>query len=449
MKVAIFTDTFMPCTNGIVDAVWRISKGLKKAGNTVHIFALSDKNSDEIIEGVIIHKFQGRIFRFYEDYMMRYTVPIRRVFKIAKKVDFDVIHSNSHLSMGLSALILSRLKKIPLISTFHTLLPQYLEIHTDQLKSTYYEKSRALRLAHKSKFLDLLSKISKKLVWWWLSYHNIGTWITTPSNFSKKILINNGIHREKIFVVPNPIDLGIYKKTKKKNEIPLILHVGRLSPEKRVDVLIKALKCVKTDFKCIITSDGSNRSLLQELAIKEGVSNKIKFTGIVSKEKLTKYYHKADIFVSPAIYDTFNNCVAEALSHDTPVIIDKKSGATDFVKHGLNGIIVNSSNPKGYASQIELLLKKNDFKNISSEIKDYTHIDNIVAQFEKVYTKKNYKKQKSFLDTVKYLFSGAFFYSLLALGETGIFLRNIIHLFSLIKRKMKELLILCFKGKVK
>ncbi|MFX1304601.1 MAG: glycosyltransferase, partial [Promethearchaeota archaeon] len=299
MKVAIFTDTFMPCTNGIVDAVWRISKGLKKAGNIVHILALSDKNSEEIIDGVIVHKFQGHIFKYYEDYMWRYTAPIRRILRIANIVDFDVIHSNSHLSMGFCAFILSRLKKIPLITTFHTLLPQYLEMHTEYIKSTYFEKSRTLRLAYKIKLIAFMKKISNKLIWWWLSYHNIGTWITTPSTFSKKILVNNGIHQEKIFVVPNPIDLGTYKNTKKKNEIPLILHVGRLSPEKKVDVLIKALKFVKSDFKCIITSDGSNREDLQKLAIKEGVSKKIKFTGIVSKKELTEYYNKADLFVSP------------------------------------------------------------------------------------------------------------------------------------------------------
>jgi 1,2-diacylglycerol 3-alpha-glucosyltransferase len=445
MKVAIFTDTFMPCTNGIVDAVWRISKGLKKAGNTVHIFALSDNDFDEVIEGIIVHKFQGRTFRWYKDYMMRYTVPIRRILKITKEVDFDVIHSNSHLSMGFCALILSRLKKIPLISTFHTLLPQYIEIHTEYLRSKYFEKSRTLRLAHKSKFIGFLSKISEKLIWWWLSYYNIGTWITTPSSFSKKILINNGIHPEKIFVIPNPIDLGIYEKPKKKNTIPLILHVGRLSPEKRVEVLIKALKYVKSDFDCIITSDGSTREFLQELAIKEGVSKKIKFTGIVSKKELTEYYKKADLFVSPAIYDTFNNCVAEALSHNTPVIIDKKSGATDFVKHGINGLIVNGSKPKGYASQIDLLLKNNGFKNISSGIKDYTDINNIAAKFEKIYTTKNNNKKKVFSNIIKYLSSGAFYYSLLALAEVGLLLRKVIFLIFYIPRKMKELIILCFK----
>ncbi|MFX1502965.1 MAG: glycosyltransferase, partial [Promethearchaeota archaeon] len=409
------------------NAVWSISKGLKKAGNIVHVFALSDKNSDEVIERVIVHKFQGRIFRYYEDYMMRYTIPIRRILKIANKVDFDVIHSNSHLSMGLCALILSRLKNIPLITTFHTLIPQYLEMYTDFLKATYYERSRILRFAYKSKFITFINKITNMLIWWWLSYHNIGTWITTPSTFSKKILINNGIYREKILIVPNPIDIGTCKKIKKKNEIPLILHAGRLSPEKRVDVLIKALKHVKSDFECIITSDGSNREILQELAIKEGVSKKIKFTGIVSKEKLTEYYSKADLFVSPAVYDTFNNCVAEALSHNTPVIIDKKSGATDFVKHGINGLIVKSSNSEEYASKIDLLLKKNDFKNVSSGIKDYTDINNIVAKFEKIYTKKNKTNKKVFLDIIKYLVSGAFFYFLLALGELGVLLHNAIH----------------------
>ena len=93
-----------------------------KIGKPIQYLALSP---NEVIERVIVHKFQGRKFMYYEDYMMRYTVPIRRILKIANKVDFDVIHSNSHLSMGFCALILSRLRKIPLITTFHTLIPQY------------------------------------------------------------------------------------------------------------------------------------------------------------------------------------------------------------------------------------------------------------------------------------------------------------------------------------
>jgi len=425
MNVAIFTDTFMPCTNGVVNAVWSLSKGLKKAGNIVHVFALSDKDSDEIIERVIVHKFKGRKFRYYEDYMIRYTVPIRRVLKIAKKVEFDVIHSNMHLSMGFCALILSRLKKIPLITTVHTLIPQFLEMYTDHLNSTnIFEKSRALRVAYKSNFIDVMYKITRKLIWWWYSYYNIGSWITTPSTFSKKILSNKGIHEEKILIVPNPIVIGNDIKSKEKKNIPLILHVGRLSPEKRVDVLIKALKHVKSDFECIITSDGFTRDYLQALAIKERVSRKIKFTGVVSKEKLTEYYYKADLFVSPAVYDTFNNCVAEALIYNTPVIIDQKSGATDFVKHGINGLIVKSSNPKEYAAQIDLLLKKNDFRFSSSGVKDYTDINNIIAKFEKIYVKKNKKNNKLFLDITKYLLSGAFLYFLLALGEVGILLHN-------------------------
>lgn len=428
MNVAMFTDTFFPSTNGVVDVVWSLSKGLKKAGNTVHVFALSDKNSDEEVVGVIIHKFKGRNSKFYKDYMLRYTVPIRRILKIANKVEFDVIHSHTHLSMGSSALILSKLKKIPLITTFHTFIPQFLEIYVDYLMSTnILEKSRTLRVANKSKFIDLINKISDKLIWWWLSYYNIGSWITTPSAFSKKILSNKGIQKEKILVVPNPIVIGKYKKTKKKNKIPLILHVGRLSPEKRVDVLIKALKYVKSDFECIITSDGPLRKHLQELAIKEGVSKKIKFTGIVSKKKLTEYYNKADLFVSPAVYDTFNICVAEALVHNIPVIIDKKSGATDYVKHGINGLFVKSSNPKGYASQIDLLLKKNDFKFSSNGIKDYTDINNIVAKYEKIYAKEYKKNKKLFLNIIKYSLSGAFFYCLLFLGEVGILLYKAIH----------------------
>jgi glycosyltransferase involved in cell wall biosynthesis len=267
-------------------------------------------------------------------------------------------------------------------------------------------------------------KISYKLIWWWLSYHNIGSWITTPSTFAKEILSSKGIHKEKILVVPNPINISKDKMTKEKKKVPLILHVGRLSPEKRVDVLIKALKYVKSDFKCVITSDGFIRTYLQLLARKEKVSRKVKFTGIVSKEKLTEYYSNADLFVSPAVYDTFNNCVAEALIYNTPVIIDKKSGATDFVKHGINGSIVENSNPKGYAEQIDLLLKKNDFEFSSNGVKEYTDINNIVAKFEKIYAKNGNKNKKLLVDFIKYLLSGAFLYCLLALGEVGMVLHK-------------------------
>ncbi len=432
MNIAIFTDTFKPCTNGVADAVWRTAKGLRKAGNKVHLFALSDTNSNEVVDGVFIHKFKARELKTYKDYRIRFTSPIRKIFKIAKKEKFDVIHSHLHLSMGFCALLLSRVKKIPLIMTFHTLVPQYSQAFIEYYNENYktkdsHEKIRVVRVMERTRIDKLLIRMNDKAIWWWLLYYNLGSWLITPSKFAKKILIKKGINNKKIVVVPNPIETRKVKK-KVKNKKPLILHVGRLSPEKKVDVLIKALKHVKHDFKCVITSDGLLRNHLEKLAIQEDIADKVKFTGIISKKKLIDYYNKADVFVSPAIYDTFNNCVAESLIYNTPVIINKKSGATDFVKHGVNGIIVKNDDPREYALQIDSLLENNELNSTSSDIKDYTDINNITNLLQGVYTKaSNTKTSKQVSSFLKYGIAAIFYYYLLALGEIGYGLREYWH----------------------
>ncbi|HLE05746.1 MAG TPA: glycosyltransferase, partial [Candidatus Nanoarchaeia archaeon] len=127
MNIGVFTDTFKPCTNGVVDAVWRVCKGFKKEGHNVHLFALSDSDGEEKIEGIYVHKFKGKQFKFYPDFLIRYSLPLRRIFNIINRYRIEVIHSNLNLIMGLSALIVSNRKKIPLITTFHTLVPEFID----------------------------------------------------------------------------------------------------------------------------------------------------------------------------------------------------------------------------------------------------------------------------------------------------------------------------------
>ncbi len=424
MNIGVFTDTFKPCTNGVVDAVWRVCKGFQKEGHNVHLFALSDTDSDEIVDGVHIHKFKGKRFKLYPDLLIRYTLPLRRVLKLVKKYKIEVIHSNVHLIMGLTALIVSILKKKPLITTFHTLVPEFVDCFLKSYEEGDARKPVILKILGKLKLEKLFIKLGRKFVWAWMRYFNTAKWLIVPSNYTKKILIKHGMDRNKIIIIPNPIEA---KKKKKKKSQNLILHVGRLSAEKRVDVLIKALKHVKHDYKAVITSDGPLRDYLINLAKKEGVSDKVIFTGFIPRKQLEDYYDKAALFVSAAEYDTFNNCVAEALVHNTPVIINRNSGATDFVKQGGNGIIIENNDPKEYARKIDWLLFNKDVRDALSKagekIKSYTSINNITKQIEKIYTKlRKDHRLKLFKDMLIYGISSAFIYSVIFIGS--IFERN-------------------------
>ncbi len=401
MNIGVFTDTFKPCTNGVVDAVWRVCKGFKKEGHNVHLFALSDSDGEEKIEGIYVHKFKGKQFKFYPDFLIRYSLPLRRIFNIINRYRIEVIHSNLNLIMGLSALIVSNRKKIPLITTFHTLVPEFIDCFLGSFDNGG-NKPMLLNLLQVVKVDKPLIWLARKFVWYWMRYFNTSEWLIAPSNYTKKILVSHGLNAKKIIVVPNPIDIKLQKNVKKESN--LILHVGRLSPEKRVDVFIKSLKYVKHNFKAVITSDGPLRKYLEELAKKEGVAKKVKFTGFIPKKDLDNYYSKSAIFVSAAEYDTFNNCVAEALGHGTPVIISKNSGATDFVKHNKNGIIINNDDPIEYAKKIDWMLFNNEFRETvnkaGEKIRAYTDINVIIKSIEELYKNATrssfFKKLKDF-----------------------------------------------------
>ncbi len=421
MNIGIFTDTFEPCTNGVVDSVWRVCKGFQKEGHNVHLFALSDRDDDELRDGIHIHKFKAKRFKFYPDYLIRFSLPLKRVFRIINKEKIEVLHSNLNLCMGTCALIASFVKKISLITTYHTMIPEFIECFIRSWDDGSIKKPFLFKVLEKIKLAKPTVWLSKKFVWYWMHYFNNSKWLIVPSNYTKKVLIKHGLSKDKIIVVPNPINHSNSIKIKKKKK-NLILHVGRLSSEKKVDVLIKALKYVKHPVKVLITSDGPLKDYLKSLAVKEGVADKIKFTGFVSRRTLIKYYDESSLFVSAAEHDTFNMCVAEALVHGTPVIISKNSGATDFVKQGKNGFIINSGKPIDYAKKIDWLLAnkkaRQSFSKAGEEIKEYTSINNIIKKIEYLYN--NFNKDNFFYKLKNLLIYGIgalFSYGVIIIGS--------------------------------
>jgi len=420
MNIGIFTDTFRPVTNGVVDAVWRVCKGFQKEGHEVHLFALSDRDNDEMLDGVYIHRFKGKQFKFYPDLLIKYSLPLRRVFKLVNQYKIEVIHSNVHLVMGFCALMVSMKKKLPLISTFHTLVPEFLECFIAGWAKGGAKKPTFLKILEKLRLEKFTLRIARKLIWWWMCYFNTAQWLIVPSKYTKKILIEHGMSKEKIIVVPNPVNATKNKNVKKKKN--MILHVGRLSPEKKVETIVKSLKYVKHDFNMVITSDGPMMDYLKDLAVKEGVADKVKFTGFVSRKTLDKYYDQAELFATAAEFDTFNNCVAEAVTHNLPVIINSNSGATDFVTNGKNGIIIKKDDPREYAKKIDWLLFNSDVREALSKagdkIKEYTSIENITKKIEDLYTNFNKSSRwRKLKDFMIYSVGAAFCYSVIMAGS--------------------------------
>jgi glycosyltransferase involved in cell wall biosynthesis len=134
----------------------------------------------------------------------------------------------------------------------------------------------------------------------------------------------------------------------------LLLYVGRLAGEKRVDVLIEALRGLSTrrsDIGLVIVGDGREREPLGRLA--QGMPN-VYFAGFQDQPALPKYYGAADLFVLPSVHEPWGLVVNEAMASGLPVIATRKVGAAhDLIIEGENGYLIPENDPAALAAAID------------------------------------------------------------------------------------------------
>lgn len=120
MRIALFTDTFLPQINGVVTSIINLAKGLADRGHQVHIIAPKFRNTEEFdYPNVYVRRTRSMPAFFYEDF--KFTLPVSPIileYIMDKKI--ELIHFQTPITLGFQAIILARLLKIPLIGSFHT-----------------------------------------------------------------------------------------------------------------------------------------------------------------------------------------------------------------------------------------------------------------------------------------------------------------------------------------
>ena len=123
-----------------------------------------------------------------------------------------------------------------------------------------------------------------------------------------------------------------------------VLSVGRLDPNKRIDLLIRALPYCDSGIKAVIAGTGAIRGKLEKLAEDLGVRDRVKFMGFVSDKDLLALYANALAVVFPPIDEDYGYITLEAFLSKKPVITCCDSGGVlEFVKNNQSGNICNVS----------------------------------------------------------------------------------------------------------
>lgn len=379
MKIGIFTETFLPQVNGVVVSICNVNRCLVKRKHNISVFTVG--KGPEKLDNYPVYRFKGITFKPYPEYKI--LLPNYKIWRIIKKKHLDVIHSRSPFGMGIIAKRLAQSTEKPIVGTFDTPMIDYLH-YVPVLGSFGPTKY-------------ILGKFTKTYL---RKYYGWCDLVTVPSETTKNKLLSMGF-KNNIEVVSNGVDIEKYNQKKsdqslrKKlcpNQEKLILHVGRITKEKRAESLILTAKLLadkKTNFKMLIAGDGPELQKLKNLSASLGLSEKIIFTGYLSQSELPKYYASADMFLTGSTVETQGIVLLEALASGLPVIGADAEAIPELIKNGKNGFLFDYQDLDKASDLAEALIKDENLrkklsKNCPQSAKNHS-IESVCTKMEHIY----------------------------------------------------------------
>lgn len=239
--------------------------------------------------------------------------------KVFKKEKYDCLQVASAHPMSLSAIAAAKRLGIPVIGSYHTLLPEYARCWSFKKYGSQFGGHHIAR--------GMTAFVSG---WTKLVYGAVDI-ILVPTSKVKHYL-KNIYRRKRIEVVGRGVDAEIFKPQETAGPKLTALYVGRVSVEKDLEKL--AFFGRHHDIQLKIVGDGKDiGEMRQKLSFAD-------FKGRLQGQDLAREYRHSDLFVFPSKTDAYANVVSEALCCGLPVVAFDAAGVEDRVKDGINGFLV-------------------------------------------------------------------------------------------------------------
>ncbi|MBM2827121.1 MAG: hypothetical protein HW403_1185 [Dehalococcoidia bacterium] len=183
-----------------------------------------------------------------------------------------------------------------------------------------------------------------------------------------------GAPPEKIALIPTGIETDQFQPMAGARESlglhpnkTIVLYCGRLSPEKGVDYLIKAVKSLlpqRADVELHILGEGPDKARLLKLVEELDMKDVVVFHGWVSKEQMPYYYSAADVCVLPSFSEGLPRVMLEAMACGSVFLGTDITGVVDHIKDGENGFRVRPGDADALAAKLRIILENPDMARL-------------------------------------------------------------------------------------
>jgi len=336
VRIALFSETFLPQRNGVALILDRLIRHLTTQGHEVLLavpISWRPRGEVPLHPGLRVLRVPGVPLPRYPDLTLALPLAPRVMREVA---DFrpDVIHVVTEYSLGVTGLQTATTLGIPAIASFHTNIPRYLP---------YYGFGWA-----------------GELCWRYLRwFHNQAAVTFCPSETNRHELLERGFRNVRVW--PRGVDTTRFAPSGRAtpgddgapHDAVRLLYVGRLTPEKDLPVLFDAyeqLRNLRTPLQLTLVGDGAYTGIMRARAPAD-----VTFAGYLEGQALSEAYAAADVFVFPSRSETLGNVVLEALASGLPVVGVRDGGTLENVEDGLNGVLCEPGDAGSFAAGIRRL----------------------------------------------------------------------------------------------
>ncbi len=209
-------------------------------------------------------------------------------------------------------------------------------------------------------------------------------------------LLDAKVPLERIVIIPNGVEInGLHCKVDYGiDETATVAFVGRLHPQKGLDVLLRAFRIIidkrqDIDWRLHILGDGPIRSKLQKLTEQFGMSHQVRFVGNIDNVSIQLI--QADIFVLPSWAEGMSNALLEAMAHGLPCVASRIPGNIDLIHHGENGLLVTPGKETAFAEAIicladDEMLRQKIGTSARYLVETVYSIDNVAKKYKDIYS---------------------------------------------------------------
>ena len=332
MRIAFFTETFLPKVDGIVTRLTKTLQHLVAAGDEVLIFC--PEGAPDSYLGAKVVGVPALPLPLYPE--LKLALPRPAVSEALEQFRPDLVHVVNPAVLGLGGIWLAKSRNLPLVASYHTHLPKYLEHYgMGMLEPLLWE---LLKAAHNQASLNLCTSTAMVAELAAKGIQHTALWQRGVDTDLFRPEWRNDSMRARLH--------GPYDDTGN-----LLLYIGRLSAEKQIERIRPVLEAMPQT-RLALVGDGPHRQQLERCF--EGTPTT--FVGYLAGQDLASAYACGDAFLFPSSTETLGLVLLEAMAAGCPVVGADRGGIPDIVSDGENGCLYDPDQPHSLTAAVQRLL---------------------------------------------------------------------------------------------